>query len=44
MILIAKVGTNVEGKRFEVGERITGVTLTGKQLKYLIDNGYAEKQ
>lgn len=41
MRLIAKVGMNIGEKRFEEEERITGVTLSAKQLKYLLDEGYA---
>lgn len=38
--LVALVGVNVGGKRFEADERIDASILTNAQYKYLIEEGY----
>jgi hypothetical protein len=41
--LLALVGTTVEGRRFDEGERIDPSLLTDKQRKYLLAEGFAQE-
>lgn len=40
MTIVALVGTDIEGKRFEPGD-VIDVSLDDRQLRYLVREGYA---